>query len=57
MLLIQWKTWSDIFSMDALSVSAWFFRYFMFIFWSVIYATFIVVLVVGSAPYASGSGE
>ena len=39
------------------SVSAWFFEYFMFIFWSVIYATFIVVLVVGSAPYASGSGE
>jgi chloride channel 3/4/5 len=29
----------------------------MFIFWSVIYATFIVVLVVGSAPYASGSGQ
>lgn len=29
----------------------------MFIFWSVIYATFIVVLVVGSAPYASGSGK
>ena len=29
----------------------------MFVFWSVIYATFIVVLVVGSAPYASGSGK
>jgi hypothetical protein len=43
--------------MDALSASAWLFRYFMFIFWSVIYATFIVVLVVGSAPYASGSGK
>jgi chloride channel 3/4/5 len=43
--------------MNALSVSAWFFRYFMFIFWSVLYATFIVVLVVGSAPYASGSGK
>ncbi len=43
--------------MDALSVGAWFFRYIMFIFWSVIYATFIVVLVVGSAPYASGSGK
>ena len=42
--------------MSALSVSAWFFQYFMFIFWSVIYASFIVVLVVGSAPYASGSG-
>jgi hypothetical protein len=43
--------------MDELSVSAWLFRYFMFIFWSVIYAAFIVVLVVGSAPYASGSGK
>lgn len=43
--------------MSALSASAWFFRYFMFIFWSVLYATFIVVLVVGSAPYASGSGR
>lgn len=42
--------------MDALSVSAWFFQYFMFILWSVIYAAFIVCLVVGSAPYASGSG-
>ncbi|CAF3847061.1 unnamed protein product, partial [Rotaria magnacalcarata] len=51
-----WRTWSDIFGIDALSVSGWFFRYFMFILWSVIYATFIVVLVVGSAPYASGSG-
>jgi hypothetical protein len=28
----------------------------MFVFWSVIYASFIVVLVDGSAPYASGSG-
>ena len=28
----------------------------MFVFWSVIYAAFIVALVVGSAPYASGSG-
>jgi hypothetical protein len=43
--------------MDTSSVGAWFFEYFMFMFWSVIYATFIVVLVVGSAPYASGSGE
>jgi hypothetical protein len=43
--------------MNELSVSAWLFRYFMFIFWSVVYATFIVVLVVGSAPYASGSGK
>ena len=42
--------------MNALSVSAWFFRYFMFTFWSVLYAAFIVALVVGSAPYASGSG-
>jgi hypothetical protein len=42
--------------MNELSASAWFFRYFMFTFWSVVYATFIVVLVVGSAPYASGSG-
>lgn len=42
--------------MSAASASAWFFRYFMFIFWSVIYATFIVFLVVGTAPYASGSG-
>lgn len=29
----------------------------MFIFWSVIYSAFIVCLVVGSAPYASGSGK
>jgi hypothetical protein len=43
--------------MNALSASAWFFQYFMFIFWSVVYASFIVVIVVGSAPYASGSGE
>jgi hypothetical protein len=42
--------------MNALSLSAGFFRYFMFVFWSVIYASFIVVLVDGSAPYASGSG-
>ncbi|CAF2966563.1 unnamed protein product [Rotaria sp. Silwood2] len=51
-----WKSWSEIFGMNELSVSAWFFRYFMFIFWSVIYSVFIVCLVVGSAPYASGSG-
>lgn len=57
MILLKWKTWSDIFGMNSSSVSAWFFRYFMFIFWSVIYATFIVILVVGSAPYASGSGK
>ncbi|CAF1120862.1 unnamed protein product [Adineta steineri] len=55
-LCSSWQTWSAIFGMDELLVSAWFFRYFMFIFWSVIYATFIVILVVGSAPYASGSG-
>lgn len=42
--------------MSAASASAWFFRYFMFTFWSVIYGTFIVVLVVNTAPYASGSG-
>ncbi|CAF3193547.1 unnamed protein product [Rotaria socialis] len=52
----HWNTWSQIFDMNELSVSAWFFRYFMFIFWSVIYSGFIVCLVVGSAPYASGSG-
>ncbi|CAF1201953.1 unnamed protein product [Rotaria sordida] len=51
-----WRSWSDIFGIDKTTVSAWFFGYFMFIFWSVIYAAFIVVLVVGSAPYASGSG-
>jgi hypothetical protein len=43
--------------MNALSFGAGCFRYFMFIFWSVVYATFIVILVVGSAPYASGSGK
>ncbi|CAF1634647.1 unnamed protein product, partial [Adineta ricciae] len=52
----NWKSWSHIFGFTETAVTAWFFRYFMFIFWSVIYSTFIVILVVGSAPYASGSG-
>ncbi|CAF1593099.1 unnamed protein product, partial [Didymodactylos carnosus] len=52
----HWHAWSDIFGMTYTTAGAWFFRYFMFVFWSVIYAAFIVVLVVGSAPYASSSG-
>ncbi|CAF1650878.1 unnamed protein product, partial [Didymodactylos carnosus] len=42
----HWHSWSDIIGLTQTTAAAWFFRYFMFVSWSVVYAAFIVVLVV-----------
>lgn len=51
------KVGCDVFGMESIAIECMVLPLFHVCFWSVVYATFIVVLVVGSAPYASGSGS
>ncbi|CAF0877716.1 unnamed protein product [Didymodactylos carnosus] len=52
----EWFTWPQVFGDYRTGAFEYILSYFMFILWSVIFATFAVLLVKVFAPYACGSG-